>query len=475
MFQFPEIPDCVLPNKPTLIPPLSPTPNHSLYLSNLDDQKFLRFSIKYLLLYRKSPDVGSLKRSLSVALVGYYPLAGRLRVSPVNEEKLEVDCNGEGALFAEAVLDLTVEEFKGICEKPNKSWRKLLYRTEGQSFLSIPPLVVQVTHLKCGGSILCLGICHCLCDGIGSAQFLHAWADICKHPNQTPSSNPCWERHLLKPRNPLKIEYPHIEFTQTQYQHDLTTPFDLDQVLKPETLVPTSHTFHHDDIFSLKQLCNLSLKCTSFEVLSAHVWSSWAKAMCPPSHLKIKLLFSVNIRKTMRPNLPQGYYGNGFVLGCAETTVKELVHGNLSHIVRLIQRAKSRLTDDYVKSMVDYLGENRVKPDLSLSLVISQWTRLGMERVDFGEGMALFMGPLCSEIYCIFFPVYGDSCGVTVLMSVPESGVESFGYWMKNFREREMEGEGEKKSDIFMPATCTAHECHQICAHMAPPLDFATT
>lgn len=140
-----ELPDCCYhPNQPISIFPNAPTPKHSLYLSNLDDQKFLRFSIKYLYLFKKSISVDILKYSLSNVLVEYYPLAGRLRTSEEDDHKLEVDCNGEGAVFAAAFMDMSAEEFLELSRKPNRSWRKLLYGVEANSFLDIPPLVVQV-------------------------------------------------------------------------------------------------------------------------------------------------------------------------------------------------------------------------------------------------------------------------------------------------------------------------------------------
>lgn len=144
MLKSSELPDCCYPNEPMLICPSSPTPKHSLYLSNLDDQKFLRFSIKYLYLFNKSVSLDSLKYSLSRVLVDYYPLAGRLRASGDDDQKLKVDCNGEGAVFAEAFMDITTEEFLELSKKPNRSLRKLLYRVEALSFLDVPPLVVQV-------------------------------------------------------------------------------------------------------------------------------------------------------------------------------------------------------------------------------------------------------------------------------------------------------------------------------------------
>ena len=144
-----ELPDCFYPRAPITITPCAPTPKHSLYLSNLDDQKFLRFSIKYMYLFKKSVSLDTLKSSLSRVLVDYYPLAGRLRrTSTEDDHKLEVDCNGEGAVFAEAFMDATVEELLEPSKVPNKSWRKLLYRVEAQSFLDVPPLVVQVRFIR---------------------------------------------------------------------------------------------------------------------------------------------------------------------------------------------------------------------------------------------------------------------------------------------------------------------------------------
>ena len=139
-----ELPDCCYANQPILICPSTPTPKHSLYLSNLDDQKFLRFSIKYLYLFKKPVSSDNLKYSLSRVLVDYYPLAGRLRATAEDDQKFEVDCNGEGAVFAEAFMDITAEDFLQLSNKPNRSWRKLLYRVEALTFLDVPPLVVQV-------------------------------------------------------------------------------------------------------------------------------------------------------------------------------------------------------------------------------------------------------------------------------------------------------------------------------------------
>lgn len=142
--------------------------------------------------------------------------------------------------------------------------------------------------------------------------------------------------------------------------------------------------------------------------------------------LKVKLLYSVNARTKLSPELPKGYYGNGFVLGCAESSVEKLIGSNARYGVELVQKAKAEVNDGYVRDVVDWLERRRERPELGASLVISQWSKLGLEDLDFGEGKAVHMGPVASEIYCLFLPVVGDVHGFTVLVSVPEEIGERF-------------------------------------------------
>ncbi|KAE9609417.1 hypothetical protein Lal_00020473 [Lupinus albus] len=431
-----ELPDCIYyANQPVTITPCTPTPNHSLYLSNIDDQKFLRFSIKYFYLFKKSVNFEILKSSLSRVLVDYYPLAGRLRTSSVHDQKLEVYCNGEGALFAEAFMDTTVEELLESSKVPNKSWKRFLYKVDAHTFLDVPPLVVQVTSLRCGGMILCTAINHCLCDGIGTSQFLHAWAELTTAKYLT--ILPFHSRHVLNPSQPSQVKFRHPAYTSTT--PNPTPQIQLFNFIQSQPLVPTSFTFHPTHLHFLKKHC---ANCTTFEAVAAHTWRSWVQSfhLSLPPTLVMKLLFSVNIRSKVK--LPKGYYGNGFLLACAESSVRELVVPNLNHAVKLVQEAKEKMNDsEYIRSMIDLLEDTRVETDLSTSLVISQWSKMGLEEVDFGEGKPLHMGPLTSDVYCLFLPAIGNANSVRVLLSVPESMVESFHYHMNQSCENDSEEE----------------------------------
>nr|CAB3472571.1 unnamed protein product [Digitaria exilis] len=461
-----EIPgECQYSGEPAVVRPSKPTPRHTLYLSNLDDQRFLRFSIKYLYVFPAGAAVpsGDLRAALARVLVDYYPLAGRLRPSDEDEGKLVVDCNAEGALFAEGFLPgLTAGEFLRGRARPHKSWRKLLYRVEAQSFVAVPPLVVQVTRLGCGGMVLCTAINHCLCDGIGTSQFLHAWARAARatidgddtgvlddDPSAFPAAAPPFhDRRALRPRCPPRVAFTHPEYNTCRGGAAVANgngnggdspPTSLLARLLGQPLSPVSLTFTAAHLLRLKRQCSppSSLKCcTSFEALAAHVWRAWVRALDPPPALRVKLLFSVNVRRRVKPELPAGYYGNGFVLGCAESTAAQLTSSPARHGVRLVQEAKECVDDDYVRSMVDLLEDRRgggARPDLAASLVISAWTRLGLEDLDFGKGKAAHMGPLTSEIYCVFVPVAGDPHGVTVLVSVPQAAADRFQQYCLGF------------------------------------------
>lgn len=273
--------------------------------------------------------------------------------------------------------------------------------------------------------ILCTGINHCLCDGIGTSQFLHAWAHLTTKPTAAhlPVS-PFHDRHVLKPRTP-----PHPTFTHPQFSQN--APPHQSQYQSHCALAPASLTFSASHILHLKRQCFPSLKCTAFEALAAHTWRSWARSLDLAPTLHVKLLFSLNFRTRVDPHLPPGFYGNAFVLACAEAGVRDLAASNLRHGVRLVQQAKASVTDGYVRSAIDLLEDKTVKTEVPpSSLVISQWSKLGLEELDFGEGKPLHMGPLTSDIYCLFLPVAGDSDAVRVLVSLPECAADKFEYFM---------------------------------------------
>ncbi|KAJ6718078.1 TRICHOTHECENE 3-O-ACETYLTRANSFERASE [Salix purpurea] len=395
----------------TVIKPSEPTPSRVLSLSALDSQLFLRFTVEYLFAFKGRPGLDQsvitarVKAALAKILVPYYPLAGRVRASP-GGSSLEVVCRSQGAVFMEAVSDLTINDFD---RDPTLTW------------------------LKGGDATLGVGFNHCVCDGIGSAEFLNSFAELAVGQNQVADlkPQPIWDRHLF---DPTKASHcytgNHLEFNGVPDLCGFTSRFS------NENLIPTSIIFDKRWLNELKMLAlstsgPFEVAYTSYEVLSAHVWRSWARALNFPSNQILKLLFSIDVRNRVKPGVPSGYYGNAFVLGCAQTSVKDLAEKGLGYAAMLIKRAKERVDDEYVRSVIVSVSQARACPDSVGVLIMSQWSRLGLDRVDFGMGKPVHVGPVCSDKYCLILPVHNQQDAVKVMVAVPTSGVDKYEFLVK--------------------------------------------
>ncbi|KAJ7013773.1 hypothetical protein NC653_003420 [Populus alba x Populus x berolinensis] len=142
--------------EPTLVPPAEETEKGLYFLSNLDQNIAVIVRTIYCF---KSEEKGNenagevIKNALKKVLVHYYPLAGRLTISP--EAKLIINCTGEGAVFVEAEANCALEEIGDITKPDPETLGKLVYNIpDAKNILEMPPLVAQVTKFTCGGFAL---------------------------------------------------------------------------------------------------------------------------------------------------------------------------------------------------------------------------------------------------------------------------------------------------------------------------------
>ncbi|KAJ4822565.1 hypothetical protein Tsubulata_034294 [Turnera subulata] len=178
-----------------------------------------------------------------------------------------------------------------------------------------PPLVVELTWLKYGAAMLGFGINHCVCDGIGSAEFLNSFAELATSQSRVVFGA------MAKPLTPTSVI------------------FDKGRLDETKLLALSKRTTASE------------LPFTTFKVLSTHVWRSWARALnMMPTHI-LKLLFSVNMRNQVKPGMTSGFYNNAFVLGYAQISVKDLTERWLGYARMLIKRAKENVGNNYVNSV----------------------------------------------------------------------------------------------------------------------------
>ncbi|XP_057731234.1 13-hydroxylupanine O-tigloyltransferase-like [Arachis stenosperma] len=424
-------------NPAELVPPAGPTPHELKLLSDIDDQKGLRHHLPLVQFFPYNPSMAGkdpahvIKEALSKALVFYYPLAGRLREGP--KGKLMVDCTGEGVLFIQAEADVTLDHFGVDPLPPFPCFHELLYDVpfSNDGIINSPLLLMQVTRLKCGGFIFAIRVNHTLCDGCGIGQLIKGIAEIAQGAAK-PSIIPVWCRELLCARDPPRVTFIHHEYKQLPL-HNKTVP------TKPSQ---ASFFFGPNEIDALRCLLprHLAQSSTTFEVLTACIWRCHTAALqWQNPNQEVRLLCTVNARFEpcrFNPPLPEGYYGNAFVLPTAVSTVEMLCGKPLNYALELVKKAKKEASEEYVHSTADLMATNG-RPAFSMtgSFIVSDITKCGFRDVDYGWGKPLYSGLVRAGIDDIsgvsYYVPYTNSKaehGRVVLICLPsEKAIKRFG------------------------------------------------
>lgn len=438
---FPQLHIPIMIDQKFPVLPAGPIPasaGDSLYLSNLDDMIGARVFTPTVYFYgsnsltsesRSLADV--LHDALAAVLVPYYPLSGRMRET--ENGKLEIFFGaGQGALMVEAHSEMVLADL-GDLTVPNPGWEPLVYRfpnEEPYKILDMPLLIAQVTMFSCGGFSLGLRLCHCICDGLGAMQLLRAWATTAKSGTLVIDPEPCWDREIFRPQYPPVVKFPHTEFRRIDDGSSLTKSL---WIAKP---VQRCYKISPEFQARVKTLAkDEAFPCTTFDAMAAHIWRSWVKALdVKPRDYQLRLTFSVNARQKLKnPPLKNGFYGNAVCVACAVSSVSELIDGSLSSTTSLVHEARLRVSEEYLRSTIDYVEVHRpTRLEFGGKLTITQWTRFSIyESADFGWGRPIYAGPIDltpTPQVCILLPGgESDPSGTMVVcICLPKSASEKF-------------------------------------------------
>uniref|UniRef100_A0A0E0AE82 Uncharacterized protein n=1 Tax=Oryza glumipatula TaxID=40148 RepID=A0A0E0AE82_9ORYZ len=383
--------------EPVLVTPAAPTPREVKALSDIDDGEGMRFYSSGIHLYRNNPAKKGqdpamvIREALARALVPYYPLAGRLREEA--GRKLVVECAGQGVMFAEADADLTADDFGDVQSPPFPCFERFILESTTvagvEPVVGRPLLYIQVTRLRCGGFIFGQRFCHCVVDAPGGMQFEKAVCELARGA-AAPSVSPSWGREMFMARDPPRPSYPHLEYREPAGGADrlLATP--------PEDMVRVPFFFGPREIAGLRQHAPASVRgaCSRFELVAACIWRSRTAALGYAPGEEVRLSFIVNARGRADVPLPEGFYGNAFAYSVAATTAGELCGGDLGYALRLVKKAKSAVTYEYLQSVADLMVvAGRPLFALSRTYIVSDVSHAGFKSVDFGWGEAVYGGP----------------------------------------------------------------------------------
>lgn len=409
---------------PIAILPEQDTPGGSIFLSSIDNAALSIISTVFSFNRSDADVAGVIKQALSKVLVYYYPLAGRLAKN--SRGKLTVDCQNKlGVPFVEASANCDIENLGDIQIMDSGTLGKLVYRDPTENMLEDGPLLTaQVTRFKCGSFTLGIAIHHCMVDGIAAIKFMNSWAELAR--GKPLSIVPCHDRTILKSRVPPQISGPCDDFVHVSDVSNLTALYQREQI------VFKSFHFDGEKLATLKKMAtpdgHVMSSCSNFIALSALLWRSRSMALKMKPHQLSKLLLTVDVRSKLGTSMPDGYFGNAIITSCCLCTAGQLIDEPISSAAVKIKEAIERVTEDYVRSSLDFMDTYQFDPYSVSSLLISSWVRLDYGCIDFGWGgpRQLGTGNPPPNLCMLMREETENKKGIVVVLGLPLSAMNTF-------------------------------------------------
>lgn len=360
-------------------------------------------------------------RGLEKVLCSYYPLAGRLRAptAGTDRSKVELVCHGQGAVFVEAQANISLAELKKL---DKAYWSELQYDFVGDTPIDVPPLVIQVTTLTCGGFVVSIKVLQSLCDSAGILHFLHAWSELTKSSQNVNTTVPLWGGvvPLQLSEWPQKFHFPSLELAHgpEEYAHAHDNKLHYMESTRDQSYMETRDQPYYDNVHGLGHdhklqyietrdqpyydnvlgLTNISIsledlnmlkdsiriKCNKFEALAALFWRERTRALALPHSSEVLLFFPAPVAHDVHLAF-YGQYGFNCVVSAR---VGDLIQRELGEVVGMIQEAKAYLEANFIQCMKKFAQVHcpakRAPPHVLIFTVL--WD--GVCDIDFGMGGA---------------------------------------------------------------------------------------
>lgn len=161
----------------------------------------------------------------------------------------------------------------------------------------------------------------------------------------------------------------------------------------------------------------------------------------------VTFAYALNVRKLVNPALPVGYWGNGCIAMYVKLSAKELMEKPMWEVADRIKKSKSKATDEYVRSFIDF-QELHYDEGINAGKEVSgftDWRHLQHSTVDFGWGGPVTVLPLSRNLLgsvepCFFLPFSGSNGkkdGFKIMVNLRESAMPGFRKEMDMFSSQE--------------------------------------
>ncbi|KAI4357060.1 hypothetical protein L6164_001034 [Bauhinia variegata] len=403
--------------------PSQPTPKGPFCLSDCDQMApwthvptICIYKLKHNHNYNIDDFVERMRESLSKILVYYYPLAGRVR--RIEGGRLELDCNEMGVTFLQAESPKSLDEYGNF--EPNHTIAELLPKVDySKPVEETPLLLAQLTRFSLGGISLGLAVNHIIVDGSSFFHFVNSWAKLARGETLKEEEMPFLDRTIIKSPNLVatpRFDHKSYEFKPlplilgssdniAERKKDTSVallPLTRDQVLKIKNKANEENTVS-------SSVC-ATRPYSRYEAIAAHIWRTGAKSRKHDEHQPTVVRFIGDIRNKLKPSLPRNYFGNALLRTVTPMcTSGEIISNPLCYAAQKIQEAIDKLTDEYMRSQLDFLASQENVDWLrggfhivgglnglfygNPNFNIVSWLSMPMYDADFGWGKPLYMGP----------------------------------------------------------------------------------
>lgn len=409
----------------------------TMFLSNVD--QVLNFDVETVHFFRANKDfpphvvVEKLKKALADVLVAYEFLAGRMKEN-TSTGRLEIDCNAKGVGFVVASSEYTLNELADLVY-PNPAFAQLVHKNADFLIPGDHPLCVfQFTSFKCGGFAMGLSNSHSTFDGSSVKVFLDNLAALAA--GKPLVMVPCNDRELLMARTPPRISFPHHELIKVD---DLPSGLASNLTVfeaSSEDLSFKIFKLDSDMISRLKKEAkagDANARVSGFIAVTAHIWRCKALSAAAEDPDRVStLLYAVDIKPRLNPPLPASYAGNAVLTAYVEAKCRDLEEGPLSKLVGMVSEGAKRITDEYVRSAMDWGELHKGFPNGEV--LVSSWWRLGLADVEYPWGKPTYSCPVVchrKDIILLLPDIQegtelGGEVGANVLAALPPKEMQKF-------------------------------------------------
>ncbi|KAJ0098604.1 hypothetical protein Patl1_21764 [Pistacia atlantica] len=386
-----------------------------------------------------------LKHSLSLALLHYLPLAGKLTWPP-NVPKPIISYIPDDAvslLVAESTADFNRLSGDDIRESPELRHLtpELLTSDERASSMAL-----QITLFSNQGFSIGITTHHAVIDGNAATKFMKSWAYLCtkqdtQDPSLLPELTPFFDRTVIK--DPTGLYMVFLKNYSGSLGSDISEVNQLSLKVIEDLGVNRNSlraTFKltREDIKKLREKIlskaeevkpTKELHLSTFVVTYVYLLICLVKTRGEEGDRKVNFLFPVDYRNRMDPRLPANYFGNCVFPGQAIIKASDFMEEN--GVVIITEKISNMIRDIEEKGV--YEGAEKNLENLmtveagAQTLSIAGSIRFNVYGVDFGWGR-----PKKVEIVsvdrtgAIALAESGDGNGIEIGVVLNENEMETF-------------------------------------------------